>query len=134
MILIGCGKSKQSKAAPARELYTGSLFRAARDYAEGTGQPWAIVSAKYGLILPSQVIAPYEFRLSQLGPEGRAQWAELVVQQLLEWHSPAKVVLLMGTEYATPLAKELSWRGIKSAQPLVGLGLGKRLQWFKERR
>jgi len=34
--LVGCGKSKLDRAAPAKDLYTGSLFRAARAFAEQT--------------------------------------------------------------------------------------------------
>ena len=34
--LISCGKAKLAVAAPARSLYTGSLFKAASAYAEAT--------------------------------------------------------------------------------------------------
>lgn len=133
MILIGCGKSKQSKAAPARELYTGSLFRAARDYAEGTGKRWGIVSAKYGFIEPDAVIKPYEKRLGG-GPVEKALWARRVVEDTVRAAWSGKVTLLMGRDYADPLERAFMVLGIHVVRPLDGLGLGQRLRWFKERR
>lgn len=63
--LVGCGKSKLDHAAPARQLYTGSLFVAASRWAaECDG--WFILSAKFGLLDPETVVEPYEVRL---GPE-----------------------------------------------------------------
>jgi hypothetical protein len=133
MILIGCGKSKIDHAAPARELYTGSLFRAARDYAEGKGKPWAIVSAKYGLLLPETMVKPYEQRLR--GSVGvRARWAQGVVADAVVLLWPGSVVLLMGRDYADPLERAFMAHEITVKRPLDGLSLGQRLKWFKERR
>lgn len=50
MIVIGCGKAKLDRAAPARELYTGSLFRMARRYAVASKRPWVILSGAHGII------------------------------------------------------------------------------------
>ena len=131
MILVGCGKSKLLRRAPARELYTGSLFRAARDYAEASGEPWAIVSAKYGLLEPPEVVAPYEHKLAR---SERHAWAATVGREFDARYEERKVTLLMGAEYAEPLALELSWRGVSVQQPLAGLMLGERLSWFKAQR
>jgi hypothetical protein len=58
--LVGCVKSKQSQAAPARELYVSPLFRGRRAWVERTCDRWFILSAKHGLVEPDRVLAPYD--------------------------------------------------------------------------
>lgn len=130
MIVVGCGKQKLDRRAPARLLYTGPLFRAARIYAEESGQPWAIVSAKYGLVHPKTVIEPYEQRLSR---KDRKSWAVWVVDELMAQFPTTTVTILAGKDYADPLEEELVRRGIKVKKPLDGMMLGHRLRWFKTR-
>lgn len=69
--IIGCGASKLSESAPARDLYTGNLFRAARDHVEARGLPWLILSALHGLISPDLVIAPYDVTMAETKAEGQ---------------------------------------------------------------
>lgn len=77
LLVVGCGKSKLSSAAKACELYTGSLTRARIEYAkEAAPGAWAIASAKHGLVMPDQVVEPYDATLSNLdarGPSPRGQ-------------------------------------------------------------
>ena len=59
--VINCGSKKKDQACPAREMYEGgSLFRKMRDYVEQTYDGYYILSGKYGLLEPDQVIEPYE--------------------------------------------------------------------------
>lgn len=130
MIVVGCGKSKLDRPAPAAELYTGSLFRAARRYCEARGEPWVIVSGEHGLILPEQVIAPYDKR-APLDRIARGFWAQLVVERLLKLAGgPVFVELLAGKTYTEPLAAELWRAGCANAEPLAHMGMGKRLSWL----
>jgi len=66
LILVGCGARKLAHAAPAKDLYTGPLFRAARAYAEAHADAWYVLSAKYGLVHPDRVIEPYNVYLPKL--------------------------------------------------------------------
>ncbi len=61
--LVGCGKTKLDRAAPARDLYTGQLFQKARQYAEVHCDAWYILSALHWTVSPSRVLEPYEARL-----------------------------------------------------------------------
>src|SRR3954467_11439635 len=72
--LVGCSASKLKKSAPARELYTSALFRAAYDYAERTCEAVLIVSAFYGVIAPQAVIRPYDRSLRQYNKREREDW------------------------------------------------------------
>jgi hypothetical protein len=134
VIVIGCGKSKLARRAPARELYTGSLFVMARRYAEASGQLWAILSAKHGLLLPDQHLDPYDDKLALRGAE-LEQWArraaERCVRLIDATGTHEKVECLAGHAYAKPFMDELYRLGVRSSEPLVGLGLGQRLGWLK---
>lgn len=139
MIIVGCGKSKLARSAPARELYTGSLFRLARRYAELSGQDWVVLSGGHGVIAPDVIIAPYDQGLPETAA-GLQRWAAtaaLVIEQrrgtdrvgLLLGQS---VEILAGASYAQPLARELEKLDIESTQPLAGLGTGRRLQRLRQ--
>jgi hypothetical protein len=58
--LVSCVSKKSLTAEPAREFYGSPWFMAVRCYVEATGDPWFVLSAKYGLVTPLQVLAPYD--------------------------------------------------------------------------
>ncbi len=137
MIVIGCGKAKLSQPAPARELYTGSLFRAARKYAEQrqalTGEPWAILSARHGLVSPEFQLEPYDECLKLKG-EALAAWAKEAAAACVRLMrgGPHRVECLAGRAYADPFRAELDeWR-VPSCEPLRGRELGMRLRWLSQ--
>lgn len=134
MIVVGCGKAKLDVPAPARELYRGSLFRAARHYAELSGQRWAILSAAHGVIDPHVVLRPYDQRISNVGPYWLTRWARLAADGIIERlpHATDRVEILAGKEYADPLARELEAMEISVVKPLEGLGLGYRIRKLYE--
>jgi cytoplasmic iron level regulating protein YaaA (DUF328/UPF0246 family) len=128
VILIGCGKTKLPSRALGRMLYTGNLFRAAKAYAQTHGSAWYILSAKYGLVHPDDVLDPYDLVLTDLDRADRELWGKFVQKQLKKagvWGLP--IVFLAGSEYA---------RAVSGApdvtMPLEGLGIGERLRWFKQ--
>lgn len=128
--LVGCGKAKAARSCAARDLYTGSLFRAARRFAE-TCDAWLIISARFGLVDPAQVLAPYDQRIPRNGIEQR-QFAIVNANRLADYFRGRafRVTILAGADYADPLADVLRERGIDVTVPLAGLGIGHRLQWL----
>lgn len=139
MIVVGCGKAKLDHAAPASDLYTGSLFRAARRYAEASKATWGVLSAAHGLIRPTLIVRPYDQVLGLRG-EALRSWARKAACQIEQvrdreqtsWLVPwGPVELLAGKRYVEPLASELDSLGIEWLAPLEGLGIGHRLQWLK---
>ncbi len=93
VVLVGCSGSKAPTARPARELFTGTAFRKARDRAEEAGLPWYVLSARHGLLRPDQVIEPYDAYLPDEPPGVRAAWGRRVVAQLAERHALRDLVL-----------------------------------------
>ena len=80
VIVVACGSAKANQTRPAAELYTGSLFRAARRAAEADGRGWLICSAEHGLVPPTQVLDPYERALTDT-PADMARVGELIAGQ-----------------------------------------------------
>lgn len=152
IIIVGCGKAKGPHRAPARELYTGSLFRAARAYAEASGHPWLILSARHGLVEPATVLEPYD-HTATLTPEqayaaqsGAVYYAHGVPlgrrpdlrERFRRMNAGITVIEVhAGARYAEPLA-ELTRGQIKAGYrvecPLAGLQVGQRLAWYAARR
>ena len=52
VILIGCVRTKKAVASAASELFASPLFEWRRHHAAGSGRPWYIMSAKFGLLAP----------------------------------------------------------------------------------
>lgn len=124
--IIGCGKTKLAHAAPAKDLYTGSLFRASRKWAEAQGGPWFILSAAHGIVSPDIVIEPYDTTLADIDAKVWARDVCHSIVSLCAFHRAAFVTLLAGAEYADPLdACPVILR-----QPLRGKQIGERLAWL----
>jgi hypothetical protein len=136
IILIGCGKQKADASCRADEMYIGSLFRKRLEYARRSGWPFYIVSAKYGLIPPQTLIAPYDLTVSDLEPLELSAWslgvAQALLSQLSEPFDSSRflVELHMGNEYAEPLRILLPAVGVNYDWPLRGLTQGQQMHWY----
>jgi Phage integrase family len=79
VVLLGCVKTKLGHRARAKDLYISQLWRGRRAYAEASGYPWLILSAKHGLLDPDQKIAPYDVALAHLTADARRRWGQRVI-------------------------------------------------------
>jgi hypothetical protein len=132
--LVGCSASKLKHSAPARELYTSALFRAAYDYAEETCDAVLIVSAFYGAVAPKMVIQPYDRSLRLHSKREREDWGVRTVGQLLpSFKAPPQLVILAGKLYADALTHGAHWHDLPRPElPLRGVvGCGPRVKWLK---
>lgn len=133
--LVGCGKQKLTHAAPARELYTGPLFRSSLAVAEAEfGADVWILSAQHGLVDLDEQLEPYDLTLDDLTPESLQDWARDVLRNLVDddHGTPARLTVYAGRNYVEQLGLYLpdDWT---LEDPLVGLGQGARLAWLKTR-
>ncbi len=133
--LVACGKTKRDRAAPARELYTSTLFHKASAYAAETYDRWYILSAKHHLLEPEQLIAPYDLSLKGLRIDQRMAWALEVCDQLRKRYPPNQAVrpefyLHAGADYREFLADCLRSNGYVAHAPLTGLSIGPQLHWY----
>lgn len=157
LAIIGCGAAKRDHAAPARDLYTGGLFRAARQHVEARGLPWLILSALHGLVEPDAVLAPYDVTMAQTKRESARQnhwpWTGQgylcgVRGRLLSavWSyahgagrwprgMPVVVEVHAGALYVEAITLANAYPDAVTVEaPLAGLEIGERLHWYAERR
>lgn len=133
VVLVGCVKRKLDHPAPAQDLYSSSLFQKERAYAEATGAPWFVLSAKHGLSAPTTVLEPYDLRLSTTPRGYRRTWGDRVVAQLTGAIGPlaGKVIEVhAGSAYVDPIRDQLRAMGAHVVEPLHGLTMGQRLSWY----
>ena len=131
--LISCSKTKGDYPDRARDMYTSALYRKSVLVVEGWGLSFSILSAKYGLLDPDDVIEPYDLTLKGASREFKSAWAHRVHTQIRESkHREKRLVLLAGDDYYAPLAELETDAPLNLLTPLHGLSLGSRLQFLNE--
>ncbi len=144
VMLIGCvkGKLEWTNRVPAKKLYVSTLWRCRRKYAEQSGVPWYILSAKYGLVNPDTRIAWYNVSLADLPAKQKRMWSQRVVDALVAKYPrverkpsvEGKVVEIhAGKDYVDyGVASGLSEMGMVVQRPLLGVPIGRHLGWYRE--
>ena len=131
--LVSCVKTKAAEPRPARSLYTSPLFTFASTYAEKISNQWYVLSAKYGLVDPDEVIAPYEKTLNKMPISERKAWAADVLESLKDFVAPGdEIIFLAGVRYRQDLIRQLESWGCTVSIPMEGLTFGQQLSWLKK--
>jgi hypothetical protein len=126
LVVIACGARKGPEPIAAGYLYEGSLFKAARKAALASGQDWMILSAKYGLLDPRRVIAPYEATI-RTQADKRALAVILIGQH--KAYDGREVEAWVPHRYV----EAMYMAGVNvTAAPLTGLGIGQQMKWFAD--
>ena len=113
LAVVGCGKAKGAKAAPARLLYTSRHFRTALTYADTVADFTVILSALHGVVECSQILAPYDFSWRMQRPS--AEWVCATGMALRARTSPGDVLLfIVGKAYWKPLLPWLAGRHVRA--------------------
>src|ERR1700722_713374 len=128
--LVSCVKLKRGVRSAAKDPYISAWFQKARRYVEATGDPWFILSAKYGFFAPDDVIDPYEQTLKRMMADDRRTWAKDVQADLIKLPNTRRIVVLAGAAYRTLLVDCLR-RLAPVEVPMECLGLGLQLQWLE---
>lgn len=133
--LVGCVKSKQSNPAIAADLYTSALFRGRRRWVETTCGRWFVLSAKHGLVSPTEMLEPYDETLTTNGLAERRVWSERVLAQLHEELGDLGRYIFevhAGSSYVDHgLAEGLRRAGAKVELPARGRRQGEQLALYK---
>lgn len=129
IVFLSCVKTKQSTRCAARDMYTSDLFRKSLAYAEKL-QPTRIfiLSAKYGLLDPNEMIDPYNATLVNASNDVCKRWAYMVYKQMQEKqiNFDEEAVFLCGKNYR----KYLITKFTNAAAPLKHLGIGQQLAFY----
>lgn len=132
--LVGCGDKKLNRpAAPARDLYCSTYFKKKMEYAERNNLVWYVLSAKYGVLAPSQPTKNYNLSMTTVRRNASAVklWQDMVFQQL-DIIKPNEIVFLCGEEYLKPLLVYCNARKIKMKTPLQGLTIGYQMAFLSK--
>lgn len=133
IVLVTCVKTKLGVPAAAKDLYISALFKRERAYAERQGVPWFILSAEHGLVAPDEWLAPYERYLPDTSATYRAAWGNWVAARLELVAGPLtgkRIEVHAGSPYIDAIADHLMAKHADLLNPLNGLTLGGRLQWY----
>lgn len=132
IIFIACTKKKQDHPCKAKEIYRASaLFRKAWDYAESLN-PDAIyiLSAKYGLLDPETIIAPYEKTLINEKDAEIRKWSIMVANQISKAgiNRNDHAVFLCGKPYRKYIKNLFK----NHTAPVSHLGIGEQMKYYSE--
>lgn len=133
--LLATARKKHAHPAPVIDFYTSPLFRKSVQYASATYERFYFYNAKDGLLLPEQIMEPYDVSIKTFSIEKKRKWAAEVVDELKSHESPDEVTVYLhgGYIYRKFLQPELKNYGFQYKVPLEGLGIGKQLSWYDER-
>lgn len=132
IVCISCVKSKRTSPCASKDMYTSPLFRRMLLYAQQLRpQKIFILSAKYGLIKPDDVIALYEKTLKTMNTSKRSAWAGNVLSRLCQEADlqEDKFIFLAGAPYREDLVRHIRHYEV----PMEGLSFGRQLQGLTER-
>jgi cytoplasmic iron level regulating protein YaaA (DUF328/UPF0246 family) len=111
-----------------------SLFKKAREYVkEAEYDAWFILSAKYGLLLPTDTIFPYNQTLNNMKVNEVKEWSNDVFSKLIEYQ-PTYIDFYAGEKYRSHLIPLLEKQGVICNVPLQGLGIGQQMKFYNENR
>lgn len=134
--LVGCVATKLPTTAQAQDLYNSPLFKGRRRWVEITCDRWFVISAKYGLVAPTDIVAPYNESLVGTSAAHKYQWARRVVSQLEEQVGELRGHIFeihAGIDYRDyGLVRLIKARGAKVTIPTQRLGIGKLLRVYND--
>jgi hypothetical protein len=148
--LVACSNRKRATILPARDLYCGRTFTAARAWAEEHADAWFVLSALHSVVDPRRELEPYDYAFSHLDAESRRckvrAMATSVVNLIAHltdddhgrrdgtFGAGLELVCLAGGPYAAAVrmatVDEPGYRGTVSF-PLAGLAIGQQYAWLK---
>jgi uncharacterized HhH-GPD family protein len=134
-IILGCVSTKLAGPTRAKDLYASPLWMKRRRYAESTGKPWFIFSARHGIIEPDSMIEWYDVAMSRLSSDEIKRVGEQASEQLSALVGDLngrRFEIHAGASYVRALKPALARRGASLDQPLEGLTFGRQLHWYNE--
>jgi cytoplasmic iron level regulating protein YaaA (DUF328/UPF0246 family) len=131
VVLLSCVKSKRAERCRAGDMYTSPLFQKMMAYAQSLKPSKTfILSAKYGLLSPDDLIEPYELTLKKMKKLERRAWADKVLAALRQSCDldTEEFVFLAGVPYRENLVSHIRHYTV----PMEGLDFGTQLRWLGE--
>jgi len=128
IIVVSCSNKKKNYICSAEEMYSESvLFRKTIHYIKCFyALPYVILSSKYGIIKPENVIEPYDKYIKNCN-EKELEFLNVNIYYHL---SPFQKIIVYGGKEYVNLIKESVEENTIVIEPLKGLGIGRRLKYL----
>jgi len=98
LVINGCSQNKLPQPAPARDFYTGQLFRMVRKFSELHEFDQRILSGKYGLVTMNDLVDPYDLKISTKADIKRVR--DKCLYRLVELHKAYDtIIVILGKKY-----------------------------------
>ncbi|MCD4671925.1 MAG: hypothetical protein K8R77_04600 [Anaerolineaceae bacterium] len=131
--LVSCVKSKLPGPMPAGEIYCSTWFKKASAYAKSFADGWYILSAKYYVLDPTEVIEEYNLTLKTMRKAEKLAWSYHVLQQIQNFTNPGDhLIILAGNDYRKYLTQPLKELGFTFEIPMEGLRQGEQMMWLTQ--
>lgn len=130
IIVVGCTKLKESFECEAEQMYSRSvLFSKTVNYAKKnyTDYNYVILSAKYGVLNPTDVIVPYDISMNEVKKD-IGLYSVILNNIKIKLRDYDTIIALCGTVYVDAIRKSLPEKEIIT--PMRGMGIGKRLRFL----
>ena len=120
LIIACCARKAAIASGTPTELYTGHLFRNAVKWATRNGVGWVVLSARYGIVLPTDVIDNYDQRMTTKGADA--------FQRTLDWPAAWYGWRLCSPTYSRAIPPAI--RDARFPHLCPGLRIGEQMHWL----
>lgn len=136
--LVGCTKSKLSRRARAEDLYSlSAMFRGRRAFVAQSCDRWFVLSAKHGVLAPSDELEPYDVTLVGAPTPVKRAWSTRVIAELKEALGDLTGMTFeihAGRDYwGYGLVDSLRSAGAQVELPTEGLSQGQQRRFYLDR-
>lgn len=129
--LISCVKQKKEGIHPAKDLFTSAWFVKAKEFVEQNDfDEWYILSAKYHLVSPTDLIESYPEHLNQFKKQQIESWAQKTAEQIQSQQLSGDQLYILGSEKYRSIISHLPHMEIM--EPLKGMGVSKQMAWMQQ--
>jgi hypothetical protein len=133
IFIITCSENKLDYENQAKNLYTSQRFKLAKDIAEKYGDDWFIISAKHGLLKPTDIIQPYNASILEFSLQEKQKWAKKAFLQIIELSGKnIKLICLGDPEYFKQLAIEANKKKVNIYIPFKHISKDNRIKWLNQ--
>lgn len=131
--VISCGRRKNNFRTQAKNLYTGNLFIAARKFCECNYSDWIILSAKYGVLFPEQMVEPYDLFIDDFTEDEKINWSNTVANKIMKMFDSNKTIdFYTSKNYQKYVIPILTRGGYSTTENLNNLRVALKTKWFLE--
>lgn len=118
LVICSCTKNKLDHAATVGEMYRSQILTQIKQFQKSNGYDLIFISSKYGILSPTQIIEPYNQKLSSKKSITELQTKLKSQIGILDHYS--RIIVIMGEKYEKaigPFLKNLNVEVLRISKP-----------------